>query len=81
MDQNPIKPRYHYLVTSSRVLLVTQLYPCMSHRSRVHFNLFAIWSVDLDAASLEVESPSVAIDDAYLTWNSMDSVGRKCTPT
>ena len=35
----------------------------------------------MDAASLEVESPSVAIDDAYLTWNAMDSVGREFTPT
>ena len=37
-------------------------------------------SIDLDTASLEVESSSVTIDDAYATWNSMDSVGRKCGP-
>ena len=37
-------------------------------------------SIDLDTASLEVESSSVTIDDAYATWHSMDSVGRKCTP-
>ena len=36
--KNPIKPRHHYSVTSSMILLVTQLYPCMSYRSRVHFN-------------------------------------------
>ena len=37
-------------------------------------------SIDLDTASLEVESSSVTIDDAYATWNSMDSAGRKCGP-
>mgnify|MGYP006873566107 CR=1 FL=1 len=37
-------------------------------------------SIDLDTASLEVESSSVTIDDAYATWHAMDSVGRKCTP-
>ena len=38
-------------------------------------------SIDLDTASLEVESSSVTIDDTYATWNSMDSVGRKGGPT
>ena len=42
--------------------------------------LFLKRSIDLDTASLEVESSSVAIDDTYATWNSMDSVGRKCAP-
>jgi len=35
-------------------------------------------SIDLDTASLEVKSSSVAIDDTYSTWNPMDGVGRKC---
>ena len=43
--------------------------------------LFPKRSIDLDTASLEVESSSVAIDDTYATWNSMDSVGRKGGPT
>ena len=42
--------------------------------------LFPKRSIDLDTASLEVESSSVAMDDTYATWNSMDSVGRKCGP-
>ena len=42
--------------------------------------LFPKRSIDLDTASLNVESSSVTIDDAYATWHSMDSVGRKCTP-
>jgi len=36
--QNPIMARCLCLVTSSTVLLITQLYPCVSYRSRVHFN-------------------------------------------
>ena len=43
--------------------------------------LFLERSTDLDTASLEVESSSVAIDDTYATWNSMDSVWRKGGPT
>ena len=42
--------------------------------------LFPKRSIGLDTASLELESSSVAIDDTYSTWNSMDSVGRKCRP-
>ena len=42
--------------------------------------LFPKRSIDLDTASLEVEWSSVAIHDAYATWISMDSVGRKCGP-
>ena len=38
------------------------------------------WSIDLDATSLDVESSTVTIDDAYTTWHSMDSVWWKCTP-
>ena len=42
--------------------------------------LFLERSTDLDTASLEVEWSSVAVHDAYATWNSMDGVGRKCGP-
>ena len=42
--------------------------------------LFPKRSIDLDTASLEVESSSVAIDYTYSTWNIVDSVGRKSGP-
>ena len=42
--------------------------------------LFPKRSIDLDTASLEVKLASVAIDYAYSTWNSMDSIGRKRGP-
>ena len=42
--------------------------------------LFPKRSIDLDTASLEVESSSVAIDYTYSTWNLVDSVGRKSGP-
>ena len=35
-------------------------------------------STDLNTATLEVKSSSVAIDDTYSTWNPMNRVGRKC---
>ena len=38
------------------------------------------WGIDLDTASLEVESSSVTIDDAYAAWGPIDSIWRKCTP-
>ena len=44
------------------------------------FGLCLKWSIDLDATSLDVESSTVTIDDAYTTWHSMDSVWWKCTP-
>jgi len=42
--------------------------------------LFLKRSIDLDTASLEVESSSVAIDYTYSTWNLVNSVGRKSGP-
>ena len=42
--------------------------------------LFPKRSIDLDAESLEMEPPSVAIHYAHLTWNSMDSIARKFGP-
>ena len=42
--------------------------------------LFPKRSIDLDTASLEVESSSVAIDYTYSTWNLVDNAGRKSEP-
>ena len=38
------------------------------------------WRIDLDATSLEVKPPSIAVHYAYSTWESMDSVWRKFSP-
>ena len=37
-------------------------------------------SIDLDAAALKVEPLSIAIDNTYATWNSVNGVRRKCRP-
>ena len=37
-------------------------------------------SIDLDTASLEVKSLSIAIDYVYSTWNLLNGIGRKCRP-
>ena len=42
--------------------------------------LFPKRSMDLDAASLDVESSSIAIDDTNGAWSPIDSVWRKRTP-
>ena len=38
------------------------------------------WRIELDATSLEVKPPSIAVHYAYSTWESMDSVWKKFSP-
>ena len=63
-----------------KVIIRPEVSSTSSDASSHVMGLFPKRSIDLDTASLEVESSSVAIDYTYSTWNSMDSVGRKCGP-